>query len=256
MNEILFILVIYEQELEATTAYKSLQGYFDDDELKSLLYVHDNTKKNVYLAQAYNDGIKVAKERGKKWIALLDDDFFVGSDYLENIKQIANGGMDSCAVPKLFDSDGKCLSPQWYNHQSGPFKMLYDMPSGHADTMVAFNAGAIFNIAMLEAALGSFNTEYPIDYLDYDTFYRLNQQRIEPIVMPVKMQHDLSLANEKYIGEQRYKSLLKAEKRFALQLNTHSAVTWYKLRLCGRIVKWAITCHAYVGITIKHLLNI
>lgn len=257
MNDVLFFIVIYERPLEQCEAWRSLKRLLGKEVFDTCVALHDNSKDNIYLAAAYNKAIDLAHEKGKRWLVLLDDDAQLTQEYLDALDGFVQHPTAQCAVPVLNTSSGKQLSPQWYSNQNGPFKALYSSKRHHDDIIMAFNSGAVFDVKLFDGQLGRFNTDYPIDYLDYYMFRRLSLDGITPAVLPVKMTHSLSIANSKqYITEQRYELLLAAELRFARHLGTSSAMLWYKLRLIARIAKWTLTGHSFVSQTVRQLKRI
>src|SRR5690606_15818190 len=50
-----------------------------------VFYVHDN--KNPGVSKAYNEGAKFAKDNGKNWILLLDQDTQLPEDFLRKIEE-------------------------------------------------------------------------------------------------------------------------------------------------------------------------
>ena len=221
MNKILYIVVIYGIRREESPAWTTLHAVLDDADL----YVHDNTEENVFLAKAYNKGLRYAKEHGYTWIVLLDADTRVTEQYLKTVQEVVESqAPESAYCPVLIGENGRQLSP----------KKEYGIP-------VAFNSGLLLPVAVMEC-VGGFNEDYPLDYLDYWLCYRLQQLHIALHTLPVHLTHTLSLQDYAHMPERRYQSLLEAEKRFAQEAGNTRRYKWH---LLGRWLKWAITGHPY-----------
>ena len=232
MRDALFILVIYQKSLAESQAYRSLLIELGDQMLEECLYVHDNTHNNQYLASAYNQGAVVARERGKKWIVLLDDDTFVTSAYINQLQQYMANNQYQVIAPKLTNTQGKILSPT----------RLYGIN-------VTFNSAMAIRLDALQQ-IGDFNTRYPLDYLDYYTCWQLQQKHIPITVMDVTLPHQLSVNDYSKVTAERYNSILRAEKQFAQDTGNGR---WYKWQLVARLIKWVLTRHMYVKETIQAL---
>ena len=221
MNKVLYIVVIYGIRREESLAWQGVHALLGDADL----YVHDNTNENIYLAKAYNEGLRHAKANGYSWLVLLDADTQVTEQYLKAVQETVESHQpESAYCPVLIGEKGQQLSP----------KKVYGIP-------VAFNSGLLLPVAVIDN-LGGFNEAYPLDYLDYWLCYQLQQRQIPLRTLPVQLTHTLSLQDYSHMPAWRYASLLEAEKRFAQETGHTRAYRW---RLLGRWLKWTITGHPY-----------
>lgn len=234
-HDVLYIIVIYGIAKEQSTAWQCLHELFEPDAFARCVYVHDNTAHNVYLAKAYNQGMAYAAKEGFEYMVLLDDDAAPTAEYIQAIRQIAASG-DKHAVwaPLLKNAQGKQLSP----------RRRWGME-------VAFNSGLLLPLHVLQE-IGGFDTNYPMDYLDYRTCYLLHQHGVVLHTLPVTLMHDLSVNDYTQVSRERYISLLQAERRFA-QESRH--LCRYRLLLSARLIKWILTGHPYVKETYHALMN-
>ena len=234
-NDILYIIVIYGIAKEQSTAWQCLHELLEPDAFAHCVYVHDNTAHNVYLAEAYNQGMAYAAKEGFEYMVLLDDDAAPTAEYIQAIRQIAASG-DKHAVwaPLLKNAQGKQLSP----------RRRWGMK-------VAFNSGMLLPVKVLQE-IGGFDTHYPMDYLDYRTCFLLNQHGVAFHTIPVTLMHNLSVNDYTQVSRERYISLLQAERRFA-QESRH--LCRYRLLLSARLIKWILTGHPYVKETWNALMN-
>lgn len=235
MGKILYVVVIYGVSIEDCISYQSLKQCLTEEEYMDDIYVHDNTHNNVFLAAAYNEGLKYALAHGYEWMTLLDEDTMITQEYVDSIRQAVQQPQFGVLVPQLIDVHGNVLSP----------KKLYGV-------LTAFNSGLTIRCDIVEQ-IGGFNTDYPLDYLDHWLCRRLYDKEIPIEVLPVRMHHNLSVANEHYVDSVRYQSILSAERRFADEFGIRR---YYKWHLTGRLMKWIITGHPFVKETFKALVRI
>lgn len=235
MGKILYVVVIYGIRIEDCVSYQSLKPCLSEEECEKDIYVHDNTHNNVFLAAAYNEGLKYALVHGYEWMTLLDEDTMITQGYVDSIRQAILQPQVSVLVPRLVDARGKMLSP----------KKLYGVQT-------AFNSGLTIRCDVIEK-MGGFNIDYPLDYLDHWLCRRLHNMGIPLEVLPVRLQHNLSVVGEHYVDGARYQSILSAERRFA---NEFGLKRRYKRHLAGRLVKWIITGHPFVKETFEALVRV
>lgn len=234
-NDILYIIVIYGIAKEQSTAWQCLHKLLKQDEFDRCVYVHDNTAHNVYLAEAYNQGMAYAAKQGFEYMVLLDDDAAPTPVYIRAMQQIVESG-DHHAVwaPILQNAQGQRLSP----------RRRWGME-------VAFNSGLLLPLHVLQE-IGGFDTNYPMDYLDYRTCYLLHQHGVVLHTLPVTLMHDLSVNDYTQVSRGRYLSLLQAERRFA---KDSQHLCSYRMFLLARLIKWALTGHPYIKETWNALIQ-
>lgn len=251
MNNILFILVIYGIDLEQSPCYLSLCRLLTPDELTDSVYVHDNTKDNIYLAKAYNKGIEIAAARDKQWVVFLDDDTVLTKEYVKELAAQANSKAD-VLVPQLITDEGKQLSPFYYSRLWGAFsRHILKAKDGYC--LSAFNSGTALRRDTIEH-MGRMNEKYPMDYLDFWLFHQLDKMKVPVTTMNCHLVHNLSILNYENVSLKRYRQLLDAESTFAAELGWPS-VWIYRIRLMMRWGKWALTGHPYAKETFIHLLT-
>lgn len=231
MEDVLFILIIYQTTIEDSKACDCLKNLLGKD-WRTYVYLHDNTENNIFLAEAYNQGVKHALALQKDWVVLLDADTEITQDYLNALNNIVSHRQTGVWVPDLLNADAHLLSP--FRHNG-------------VDT--AFNSGMLLPVKDIQA-IGGFNLQYPLDYLDYWVCWQLSQRRIPLHRMNVKLRHNLSVLDYKQVSRERYLSLLEAEHRFAAETGH---LLKYKIVLMGRAIKWALLQHRYFKETAKAL---
>lgn len=233
MGKVLFVIVIYQIKQEQSLAWQQLQALPIDD--LGIVYVHDNTDSNRFLAAAYNEAWRQAKEQGCEWIVLLDADTAVTEQYIDAVRSmVKQGETNAVYCPELMSERGKVLSPL----------QAYGMK-------VAFNSGLLIPLQVIQQ-VGGFNEDYPLDYLDYWFCHQIHLQHIPMVTMSVRLLHSLSVQDYTAVPQWRYLSLLAAEKRFAKEMGRERR---YKIRLFCRLVKWTLTGHKYIRETYRALVG-
>lgn len=250
MNKVLFILVIYRIAKQQSAAYRSLCQWLSAQEMEDCVYVHDNTINNEFLSGAYNKGLQRAKERGKMWIVLLDADTCISQEYILFIRNLKNEV--DVYVPILQNSKEKTLSPFWYDKRRGPFFRKYHSAKKN-HLLTAFNSGVILRTDCMED-LGGFSQSYPLDYLDYWLFRKLDFYNKKVEIMPIKLKHELSVEKYGNVSKERYMSILFSERLFAEEIG-EMAIKYYRLRLLFRWIKWYLIGHKYAKETLKAWLK-
>lgn len=248
MENILFILVLYNKLPEESAAYISLTALLGE-EAQDSLYIHDNTQHNIMLAKAYNCGLAEARKRGKKWIVLLDDDTHLNETYLQALLEATSNSQCAIAAPILKDQFGTQISPTWYDARRGPFLYNSTKPK-NKDVMNILNSGLAIRCDII-AEVNDFNEDFPLDYLDIWLCYTLHQKHIPITIMPATLQHNLSIKDYRNnVSLARYRSILESERRFAYVMGNKAKV-YYRLRLLCRAIKWSLTGHLYTRETWK-----
>jgi len=234
MNNILFVIVLYNKTREQSLAWQSLCKCLSAEQLQKV-YIHDNTRHNIYLAAAYNLALRKAQDEGYTWLCLLDDDTEVTAEYIESLTERTSQDNETKVwVPRLVGSDGKIMSP---------FR--------HLGILTALNSGTVISTSVMQS-IGGFNVQYPLDYLDYWLFRELHRRRISIGLLSAKLIHHLSCSDYSDMPRERYLSILKAEKQFAGE-GGYAVMIYYKFQLLGRLIKWTLTKHPYILETFRQL---
>lgn len=267
-NSVLFILVLYKTKLKESITFASLNKLLHNDILQKQLFIYNNSPKipitsecgiiqiasrNEMLVGAYNAGLQYAQDNHFQWIILLDQDTEITAAYIDAVNAFINDPKNAIAAVPTIQNNNRILSPFWYNPNKGPFANKSHQPK-HNECLTAFNSGVILQVEFL-LNIGGFNTQYPLDYLDYWYFHEIYLLKQEVTILGTTLTHSLSVLNYRdYMTKARYKSLLAGEKRFATQLGKQ-ALCYYRFRLLGRCVKLCIKMPQYIGITLRSILE-
>jgi hypothetical protein len=267
-NSVLFILVLYKTTLKESTTFETLSKLLRHDILQKQLFIYNNSpeipitsdcgiiqiaSKNEMLVGAYNAGLQHAQDHGFRWIILLDQDTEITASYIDAVNTFINDPKNAIAAVPTIQNNNRILSPFWYNPNKGPFANKSHQPK-HNECLTAFNSGVILQVEFL-LSIGGFNSQYPLDYLDYWYFHKIYLLKQEVTILHATLTHSLSVLNYRdNMTKARYKSLLAAEKQFATQLGKQ-ALFYYKFRLLGRCVKLCIKMPQYIGITLRSIIK-
>ena len=140
-------------------------------------------KKNVGLAAAQNQGIKLALEDGVDWILLLDQDSILDKDFVKNMLDTAlkykNKKNIGFLTPRHEYDDGRPSVPT-YSKGSFLKPRRYHMSLSEIDDTLLFGmaSGSFIPRQTLED-VGLMREEFWIDYIDYEFSFRVRKRGLE-----------------------------------------------------------------------------
>ena len=228
--KLVIVLVLYQQKLTECESYATLSECLSDPKVG--LFIYDNSpqahtdllmqrdnvcyihnKDNPGLAQAYNSGAEWLRACGGSLLLLLDQDTVIPMSFVQSLLALSHEELEGVgAVVPVVYSSGQQISPvfsQQYVSASRTFPEV-----GTTDQRVmAINSGTALTPAGL-TALGAFNQQFPLDFLDHWIFWRLNQAHLKISVLPQRLKHDLSVLDYSRVSVQRYESIISAETLF------------------------------------------
>ncbi len=217
-------LLIYDNSPEAQSA----------DDLRQLGdgvgYRHDGS--NGGLATAYGYALDLAVVAGLPWLLLLDQDTTLTPELFAELLAAIETGPPApvCAIVPRQVRDGVLLSPRLVRGGR-------DLPveTGVAtERLTVFNSAACVRVSALQA-IGGFPREFPLDYLDHIVFHRLQASGSRLLVLPVSIEHQLSIKNlAEEMSLERYKRLLAAEWGFIREVKPKGGAPVQRIRLLQR----------------------
>ena len=193
-------------------------------------YRHDGS--NGGLATAYGYALDLAAAAGCDWLLLLDQDTSLTAELFAELLSAIHAGPPSevCAIVPRQVRDGNLLSPRLVRGGR-------DLPvsTGIAgERLTVFNSAACVRVAAL-LAIGGFPREFPLDYLDHIVFHRLQKGSGRLLVLPVSIEHQLSIKNlAEEMSLERYKRLLAAEWGFIREVKPKGGAPIQRIRLLQR----------------------
>ncbi|MDP5231998.1 MAG: glycosyltransferase [Cellulophaga sp.] len=259
-NNILIVLVLYNEFLENSETFKSLLKGSFQNKPKHKIIVYDNStatrhdlsflKKyesyftieyvsddtNPGISHAYNYAFKVASEHHFNWLLLLDQDTKLPVNYIQTFIETVECA-NTCVVsfvPRVEQEVNELVISPFKINSFGVMKKLSKKVKGVIDyNIIAINSGAFISVAFL-SEIGGFSKDYPLDMLDFWLFSKISENKKLIYVLDINVLHDLSVANfENNVSLGRYESILSAEKRF--YSSTRKRKYFHKIRLIKRL---------------------
>lgn len=253
MNKITLVLVIYNEAISDLPAIALLNELvakenfqiilYDNSPLPQenpitgahIIYFHDAT--NPGLAKAYNFAWKKAKEFCSTGLLLLDDDTTVTMDYLQILENLELDASIGAYLPQIFSGE-KLISPVYADHYINRDSQ-FPQPGVTQRHVMAINSGSFIPLNVLNEFSG-FNEEFSLDFLDHWLFWRLHQSQYKIKIIPMKLQHQLSVLDYSNVSLQRYTNILLAEKKYYTTYQTEFAAA-HKKQLYKRLFKQFLT---------------
>ena len=260
IENILAIIVLYKQKLSNSVTFIKLENALNVFDNKRLdIFVYDNSPQefeqdtisfstekfnikyernisNAGVSLAYNKGAEYARSLGKKWLLLLDQDSELPTNYLDTfLAYVEKYKTPIVYVPKI-EVNNKIISPARVTN-SGLVRFLKSnelTKDLHFD-ISALNTGVFISTDFIHK-IGGFSPKYPLDMLDHWLFKIISQFNETVVLLPITMRHDLSVLSKGGVSNERYGSILNAEKIFLQEFGSVGNIIVYKLRLLRRFL--------------------
>lgn len=191
-------MLIYDNSPEEQTV-----SFFEE---QSVTYIHDSM--NPGLASAYNQALSFAKDF--EWLVLLDQDTKLSSSFFYEIAKAQPTDQVVSLVPQIL-SGNRQISPVFSNQYVSK-KSIYPKEGSYSEIM-AINSASVLRVSFLKE-IGGFNEEFPLDFLDHWLYWKINDVGKKVQILPVKIQHSLSVLDYTTLKFTRYQSILAAERLF------------------------------------------
>ena len=259
LDETLAVLVLYKTPLSESITFVSLNQSLKKNNSTIDWFVYDNSPisnqdfkssqdlkiivrldtSNPGVSKAYNEGFKVAKSLGKKWMLLLDQDTQFPSSTVEKYHEALNTyGQESCFVPQLVDQVG-IISP--FKFRLGNGIRISSVMDGvqFFDRIQFVNSGLMISVNAFSQA-GGYDEDFPLDFSDYAFIERIRTQYRSFVLVPLTAHHghssqvDISLQVEL----KRFNTFVTASKVFRKKY--HPRNTFVVLRPLLRALKLSI----------------
>ena len=218
-----------------------------------------NSPTNSMLAGAYNYALQLATDKQIKWLLLLDQDTTLNYQYFYNLHNSlsnTNNNNTACITP-IITHNNKQISPVQYIPFFGPKWFLKPSPIGiNNSCLFAFNSGSLINTSAI-STIGNFPTEFPLDDLDICYFYRLYRKNFSTYVMPITIEHQLSVLDyAKNMTPERYQSILHYDKLMAKEIGISAQIA-LSIRVFIRAILQIFSKHKrkYTKQTLKSLIT-
>lgn len=206
----------------------SLNSMLDISLADNMFYFHD--KSNLGLYSAYNKAVKLCRDDGIKWLTFFDQDTSVNADYFKELETKKKECDESvaCIVPKIALDNEKTISPFYIE------KNLF-LRSNDKPTLAAINSGTTINIDAFERK-NVFSEEFPLDFLDYEFFKKISEDKLNIAKLQCTLVQDLSVRNYNNMSTQRFENVIRFEKKF-IKKHYSKYYVQYQFKLLYRIAK-------------------
>jgi rhamnosyltransferase len=212
-ESVLPILVLYKQNLDDSESLRTLDASLKIKEINMDLYVYDNSPNAQYnekfayknfnihykhngfnagVSEAYNCGALYAKEQGKKWLLLLDQDTIFPINFLDDYSSAAQSYTDvKIFAPILKTQKGDFLSPCRYKYKRGYWLPMITEGYLSVRKYSPINSGMLINLeAFFE--VGGYNSAVKLDFADFQFIERFAEYYTEFYVLGLICIQDFS----------------------------------------------------------------
>ncbi len=257
--DIFAVLVLYKTKLKDSLTYVTLCKAIEDIDIKINMLVYDNSpemdkdimkskkikieyihdKTNPGLCKAYNEGLKIANSKNKKWLLLLDQDTHLTSEYFKKLDdaifQSNNNSEIVCILPHAVSEKGIPISPSkvYVGGINRPLKKnLLGVISGK---ITGINSGNTLKVNFMKEIKG-FSSEFPLDMLDHWYFLNIYKKNKKVFLLDTTIIHKLSIyESKKSVDISRLYNIMINENKFInLYLTTFDKII-LKFRLIIRL---------------------
>ena len=252
MNEVLIIIVVYKKKIIDLSLINDLLGssqkidilIYDNSPNKqispslknvNLYYIHD--KNNPGVSKGYNTGIDKAKELGKKYILLLDQDTLFSINHLDEYIKLIQIYQEQYIYAPIVAKEDKIYSPFIEKNFVGQVQYAYNFNYNilyNLDNKSVINSGLMIPIKIIDQ-VGYFNEKIKLDFSDIYFIEKYKKLKKEIVLANTKLTHSLSGDEGKnYDAEiHRFKYYCNGAKEFSKSSSqsTFWSVTRRMLRL-------------------------
>lgn len=192
MNQVVIILVLYNETLAQTPSYSSLKQLVKETDAIHL-FVYDNSlvsqedelfsfERVTYVHNPENPGLATAYTVAEQYLIaqeadlllLLDQDTTVPKAYIDQLLTLAIEPEVGAYVP-IIHSQKQQLSPVFVEGKQRKSRAL-PTAGVYTERLMAINSGTVIPRQVLQK-MGSFNSAFPLDFLDHWFFWWLHQEK-------------------------------------------------------------------------------
>jgi GT2 family glycosyltransferase len=192
MNDFLVVLILYEVQLQNSSAFDSITRAMKD--LKGSLFIYDNSfqpqvcgssqwdityihdPSNSGVSKAYNIGFQRAKELNKKWMLLTDQDTIFPDDFFDRLwKTVAEKPAGELFMPRV-KSKSTFISPYRFKWGRGFSSSILKHGIYSADKFKFINSGLLISTDLFQKCNG-YDERFPLDFSDLAFIERVFQHQ-------------------------------------------------------------------------------
>ncbi len=210
LDRMIATLVLYRKALDESPAFASLTAcmeragscmdilVYDNSPIpmarpdrldENISYVHDPSNPGV--SKAYNTGFRMARQMGKKWLLLLDQDTEFPPEALERYESTMSHNKTAVLFAPILVSKGKVYSPCGYTSRVG-FPLRRIQPGlWSVKGKSLLNSGICIDIEAFER-VGGFDESMPLDFADHDFITRYKKHFDSFVLVDVTCRHGFS----------------------------------------------------------------
>jgi hypothetical protein len=176
-------------------------------------YSHDSS--NSGLVPAYNRAAQACLKAGCEWLLLLDQDTRLPEDYFDHFFRAVGWVQDkTVAIVPRIRAAGKMVSPVRIVHGIVGIRVLDPTFQGPRDLETStINSGAFVRVSFIHAISG-YPERYSLDAVDLWFFAEAYARGRNLYVMPVWIEHELSITDIRSISLQRWRNIMRSEVQF------------------------------------------
>lgn len=185
---------------------------------------------NIGLAQSYNQAL--SDLQADDYLVVLDQDTQLTATYFHVLRDAVLRCQQPVFLPIMMQK-GIQLSPLFVHTSI----RTIDKPISNQvyQNLFAINSGSVYQVSVLNSVNG-FDESYPVDYLDHAMFARLRHKGVPMLVLPVSLEHDLSVMHLNQMSLDRYQHILQAENQYMMQYERDRLLV-HRLQLLKRVFK-------------------
>jgi GT2 family glycosyltransferase len=207
LDDLLVTIVLFEKSPDQSIAYTSLQSTAGLSRVLPAVFLYDNSPQawsppedqevtyrhdrfNSGVSKAYNEALKIAQKKNKRWMLLLDQDTHLESILFTAFIQAIDQYPESVAfVPRIQDEHG-LLSPFRFSRGRGR-RIPVDTGIFYLDKFRFINSGLLIKrSAFLQS--GGYDENIPLDFSDIAFGERLKSTTDHFVAIPVSVKHSFS----------------------------------------------------------------
>jgi rhamnosyltransferase len=188
IDSILIILVFYKSNLEKSESFQSLEACFGATNTNADIFIYDNSPQqldpipncssckiyyvwnsnNPGVGKAYNEGFRYGKNKGKKWLLLLDQDTSFESNFLIKYYDTHTSCPSaSLLAPILRLESGDIYSPCTYRFPRTFILKEVNPGIVSIENLSLLNSGILIKIDIFQAT-GGYDERLRMDFTDFE----------------------------------------------------------------------------------------
>ncbi|HCW08375.1 MAG TPA: hypothetical protein DGG95_13525 [Cytophagales bacterium] len=234
LDDILIVLVIYQTEINSSLAYLTLTAALRSSQRRGNIFIYDNSlnaqtilpnasaeiqyvhdASNPGVSKAYNRGFQKAKQLGKKWLLLADQDTRFPGNIFSEYQNCIENFRSQIVVPLLLDHIG-FVSP--FKFWLGGGERVTNLSGSSEMSIHDFffhNSGLLISIDRFEQA-GCYDENLPLDFSDMAFVMKLRRWNNIFLLSNVVCEHQLATSASANFSERlkRFKSYLHSGRYF------------------------------------------